>query len=252
MKLDDQQLDELLKAVAVPTDLAARLRATLDEATAFPSPGDPTTQAVVQTPSLAVANSDLDLNTPRPGSLAADKSGRLPWVIALATSLLLLLGGALAWKLNVFERQPEQPLLVDTKSLSPNPLIPSPSPPRESREQGFGIGTNSTERTAPAESSANMLLAQLERHLQKEKATMLALETQDLQRQVEQAEKELARLRMQPRFSDTSLTLAFVAESSLKAGNAQTVVKEDLQLVIDRFPDSAGAVLAEKLLAKMN
>lgn len=228
MNLDDQQLDELLKGVAVPPDLRLHLRARLDELPALSSAVDSATQTSTQTTllnSLPAENSGFDSAIGERRPFAAGSHPILPWAIAIAVLLLILVGGVIAWKLDLGESRPDNSLLVESKPA---------------------------ERTKPAEPSAKRLIAEFDRQMNMQKLVLMELETQNLHKKIELVEEELSHLRSKASWNDPSMTLAFVAESSLKAGNSPLIVKEDLQLVIDRFPDSVGALRAKELLAKMN
>jgi hypothetical protein len=219
MNFDDQQLDELLKSVAVPADLRSRLQFSIDRVSA---------QSLADDPDAESSRSEVTRERWSPHNFRPRGHRQMPvWAIAFAVSGLILIGGAIVWTVNQFGPSTDQL----AESLVPHgPTV-----------------SNETEHLAAQE-----MIDELDRQINAQKSVLLVLETQELLRKIEKTEKELAASLVRPRLVDPSLTLAYSAESSLRAGSSPTIVREDLKFVIDRFPNSSGAFLARELLANMN
>jgi hypothetical protein len=223
MSHEDQKLDELLRSVEVPSDLHARLRAQLLEQA-----------STVSNNRLQLESQISDAVQLQPKEKPSKQSqNRLQrqtwWIMAIAASLLMVVGGAVWWKTN---HSPAGKIDSEIAFMSTTRVDPNASPTQE----------------APDRSA----IEELDRQITAQKMLLLELERQEMEQRIEVAKHELVKLQAKPQLSDSSLTLAVVAETALKAGASPQVIREDLEFVIERFPNSAGANMAGQILAALN
>jgi hypothetical protein len=227
MSHEDQKLDELLRSVEVPSDLHARLRAQLLEQA-----------STVCNNRLQLESQISDAVQLQPKEKPSKQSqNRLQpqtwWIVATAASILLVVGGAVLWKMNLSPAGNTDSQIAATPNPAVDPSINQKASPTQE---------------APDRSA----IEELDRQITAQKMLLLELERQEMEQRIEVAKHELVKLQAKPQLSDSSLTLAVVAETALKAGASPQVIREDLEFVIDRFPNSAGANMAGQILASLN
>lgn len=212
MNREDQKLDELLRSVEVPSELHSRLHTLLQEQVTAHN-----SERHVQ-PSLST---NRDPNQPKLKSFRY----RTWWGIAAAASLLAAMSGPLLWKM--------------TFPPNVNSLIAESS-------------SAASSTTITLEGSDLSSVEELDQQIAAQQAVVCDLENTEIERQIKLAEQELVKLRSKPRLNDLSVTLTAVAESALKGGVSARIVREDLEFVIDRFPESSGAKMAHQILANLD
>lgn len=219
MSHEDKKLDELLRSVEVPSDLRTRLRAQLQEQASEKGENH------LQIGSQTIRSAQL-----RPKEQSHNRLQRRTWwIMATAASLLMVVGGAVLWKMNL-----------------------SPEGNSDSRIVSAPTATDGPSASPRLEDLDRAAIEALERQIVAQKTVLLELERRELRQQIEMSKRELVKLQAKPQLNDSSLTLAVVAETALKAGASPKVIREDLEFVIDRFPNSVGANMASRLLATLN
>jgi hypothetical protein len=141
----------------------------------------------------------------------------------------MVFGGAVLWKMNLSPEGNADSGIVSKPSTAVDPSA-----------------------TLEPEDPGRFALEALDRKIAAQKTVLLELERREIEQQIELANREFVKLQAKPQLNDSSLTLAVVAETALKAGASRKVIREDLEFVIDRFPNSVGANMASKLLATLN
>ena len=285
--MDDQQLDNLLRNVASPHDWEQRLKLILAQQAELDAESNSASKSMSNSVSKPVSNSMADPSQ----LLAADTQCKLEakgvafephqtrpalagissqsdhrhhsgyshwrttaWVMGLATSIVILFFSGSIWWLS--ERNRDERLAVD--HLPPHLEMTDSQPPDAESNQ------------SDLPNSELLDLAQLDQQSKILKNMIAMLETEHLRQQLHQLESDRASRRegrseghggweqrntpsrsMLP--ADlTAVSLVATAESILIAGFPSEYVKQDLQFVVQRYPQSNEAIRAAEILSSLN